>query len=117
MVAGERIYLQDHYLMRELVYGSEGKLQQFMIGKFSAWRNSVHVEGDVKIPGIDGVKVRPADPSQDKRTGVDLHRVLADLESSSRAARWFGDEESQPRSGCTLRRRWDIPPSVAPLYS
>jgi Family of unknown function (DUF7019) len=91
-----QLAFRHHYFMRELVYVSEGKLKQFMIGKSSAWRNSVRVEGDVKIPGIGGVKVGPADLAQDKRTGFDLNRVIAELESSNRAARWFADEESRP---------------------
>lgn len=82
--------------MRELIYLSEHKLQQFMTNKSPSWRGRVRVEGDIKIPGIGGVKVGPADPAQDKHTGSDLEKVIKSLESSGRAAGWFADEESQP---------------------
>jgi hypothetical protein len=82
--------------MRELIYLSEHKLQQFMTDKSSSWRTKVRMEGDIKFPGIGGVKVGPADAIQGKRTDSDLGKVIAEIESSSRAAGWFADRESRP---------------------
>lgn len=67
-----------------------------MTGKSPSRRSSVRVEGDIKIPGIGGVKVGPADKVPDQNIGSDLDKVIAALDSSSRAAGWFADQESRP---------------------
>jgi hypothetical protein len=88
--------LRHHGSMRELIYLSERKLQQFIIDKSPSWLSRARVEGDIRIPGIGGVKIRPADANRNKGAGSNLDKVIAELESSSRAAQWFTDEESQP---------------------
>ena len=82
--------------MRELIYLSEQKLQQFVTNKSLSWRGKVRMEGDIKIPGIGGVKIGPADPAQGKRTGPDVEKVIDALENSARAAAWFADKGARP---------------------
>lgn len=72
--------------MRELVYLSERKLRQFDLGR-RGWR--MNVTGEVRVPGVGGVSMTkdsagPAVP--------DLDQVVAALEESDRASRWFTEE-------------------------
>lgn len=86
--------------MRELIYLSRGKLRQFAAGRPRHWRSRAQVEGEIKIPGVGGFKVRSADcdahdSSSTSSRGADLDKVIAALESTDRAARWF-TEDVQP---------------------
>lgn len=82
--------------MRELIYLSERKLRQFVLGRPRRWRNRAQVEAEIKFPGIGGVKVGPAVPDRDAKVIPDLEKVISALESSDRAARWFADDDLQP---------------------
>jgi hypothetical protein len=85
-----------HEFVRELVYLSERKLRQFMIEKPRRWVSRPPVEGEVKFPGLGGVKVGPTAPTGDDGVIPDLARVISALESSDRAAGWFADDAVQP---------------------
>jgi hypothetical protein len=82
--------------VRELVYLSERKLRQFMIGKPRRWGNRPPIEGEVKFPGVGGVKIGPAAPTRGDEVVPDLARVISALETSDRAAGWFADDAVQP---------------------
>lgn len=84
-----------HGAMRELVYLSQSKLQQFTFERPRRWRGRAQVEGEIGVPGLGAVKVAPAVASKDTRPLVDLEKVISSLESSSRAAQWFADERAQ----------------------
>ncbi|WP_409179370.1 SAVMC3_10250 family protein [Amycolatopsis sp. VS8301801F10] len=78
--------------MRELVYLSERKLRQFDLQR-RRWPGRGRVEGEVKIPGVGGLKVGPG-PGEPP--AADLDAVLAALDSSDRAAKWFADDGARP---------------------
>jgi hypothetical protein len=85
-----------HEFVRELVYLSERKLRQFMIGKPRRWGSRPSIEGEVKFPGVGGVKVGSAAPAGGDEVIPDLVRVISALETSDRAAGWFADDAVQP---------------------
>lgn len=80
--------------MRELIYLSERKLQQFTLDRRRHWWHRVGLEGEVKLPALGGVRIsRSADDSTRK---ADLDQVIAALERSDRAARWYTEDGLQP---------------------
>lgn len=81
--------------MRELVYLSQSKLQQFTFEPPRRWRGRAQVEGEISVPGLGAVKVTPAAAGQDTRPVADLEKVVSSLESSGRAAQWFANERAQ----------------------
>lgn len=77
--------------MRELIYVSQAKLRQLMPdlpGRSGRLRD---MEGEVKTP-LGGFKVGKAV----RETGPGLARVVAALEASPRAPKWFADPEVRP---------------------
>jgi hypothetical protein len=95
-VVQKRLPIWHYSCMRELIYLSERKLEQFMTDRWPLWRSRIRMEGEIRIPGIGAIKVGPSDTAQGKRNGPDLEEVISALEGSRRAARWFADEELQP---------------------
>lgn len=82
---------RHHGLMRELIYVSQAKLRQLvpdLPGRSGRLRD---VEGEVKTP-LGGFKVGKAA----RETGPGLARVVAALEASPRAPKWFADPEVRP---------------------
>ncbi|MFF6980300.1 SAVMC3_10250 family protein [Streptomyces sp. NPDC008343] len=82
--------------MRELVYLSERKLQQFRLGKRRRWNNRTPVEGEINFLGFGGVRFGPTPPGAGDAVTPDLESVISALEASDRAAMWFGDPAVQP---------------------
>jgi hypothetical protein len=81
--------------VRELVYLSNRKLEQFMLSRPRRWWQRAGVEGEVRLPGLGGVKVtRPNEPAE--RARPELDRVIDALERSERAARWFTEDDLRP---------------------
>jgi uncharacterized protein DUF7019 len=81
--------------VRELVYLSNRKLEQFMLSRPRRWWQRAGVEGEVRLPGLGGVKVtRPNEPAE--RSLPELDRVIDALEQSERAARWFTEDGLRP---------------------
>lgn len=77
--------------MRELVYLSEAKLLQFAGTRKQRGRN---LEGELKTP-LGGFKIgRAADGAQASVPNLDA--VIAELEASPRAPKWFEDDSVQP---------------------
>jgi hypothetical protein len=74
--------------MRELVYLSERKLRQFQAGRPPRPIDRIRVEGEIKVPGVGGVKVGPAG---DGTAPPELDRVLAAIEHGDRPSRWFAE--------------------------
>lgn len=81
--------------MRELVYLSQSKLQQFAFGRARRWPGRAQVEGEIGVPGLAAVKVTPAGSVQDPKPAANLEKVVSWLESSGRAAQRFADEPVQ----------------------
>ncbi|MFG2084490.1 SAVMC3_10250 family protein [Micromonospora tulbaghiae] len=79
--------------MRELIYLSEAKLAQFVSQKRKSLANRVKLEGEVKIPGIGGLKA--AAPDKSSNSGVDLDVVVAELEVSPRSAGWYTNADAK----------------------
>lgn len=79
--------------MRELLYLSQRKLRQFDLGR-PPWRRigaHLNVAGEVKLPGIGGLTVAKGSDSP-RATDPDLDKVIAALEKSDRASRWFTED-------------------------
>lgn len=102
---------RHHDSMRELVYLSERKLQQFILGRPRRWRGRTQVEGELKVPGIGGVKLGPVAPDQSEKATPDLEKVISALENSDRAAKWFADDNVQPGQWV----HFDVPLCYTPL--
>jgi len=66
----------------------------FAAGQPRRLRDRAQAEGEIKIPGIGGFKLGPkaGDPS----VLPDLGKVIAELEGSDRAPKWFTDDTVQP---------------------
>ncbi|MFG2512609.1 SAVMC3_10250 family protein [Streptomyces sp. NPDC048584] len=82
--------------MRELVYLSERKLQQFRLGKRRRWSSRTPIEGEISFLGFGGVRFGPTSPDTGEAVTPDVESVIAALEASDRAAMWFGDPAVQP---------------------
>lgn len=80
--------------VRELVYLSHRKLEMFAAGQPRRWRDRAQAEGEIKIPGIGGFKLSPK--ASAPNTFPELDRVVAELEGSDRAPKWFTDDTIQP---------------------
>jgi hypothetical protein len=78
--------------LRELLYLSDAKLTQFVMQKRKGLANRVKLEGEVKIPGIGGLKA--AAPDKSSSGAVDLDTVVAELEVSSRSAGWYTNPDA-----------------------
>ncbi|MFC8247737.1 SAVMC3_10250 family protein [Streptomyces chartreusis] len=79
--------------MRELVYLSERKLQQFRLGKRRRWGS---VEGEINFFGFGTIRFGPTTPGGGDGVTPDLESVISALEASDRAALWFEDPAVQP---------------------
>jgi hypothetical protein len=91
VVVSDRVGCHDGGV-RELVYLSQSKLQQFAAGQPPRWGSRAEVEADLKVPGVGGIKVRPKDDGGGRASGADLDKVITALESTDRASRWFTDD-------------------------
>jgi len=81
--------------MRELVYLSEGKLRQFTSRRLRRKLRDGDVEGEIKTP-IGGLRIGHK-PSGGRLDAFDfLERVIAELERSDRAPKWFEDDSVEP---------------------
>lgn len=78
--------------MRELVYLSQSKLQQFAAGRPPRWGSRTEVEAELKVPGVGGLKVRSKDDDRNRASGAELDTIITALESTDRASRWFADD-------------------------
>ena len=77
--------------MRELIYLSDRKLQQFVAGKPRRWWSRTGAEAELDVPFVGKAKV--SKPEGDHSRSPSLDRVIRSLEESERAARWFEDED------------------------
>lgn len=82
---------RHHGFMRELIYVSQAKLRQLVPDLPGGAGRLRDVEGEVKTP-LGGFKVGKAAGEG----GPGLARVVAALEASPRAPRWFADPEVRP---------------------
>lgn len=77
--------------MRELLYLSHRKLRQFDL-ETSRWRRlGARFTGEIKLPGFGGVTVGNNSDGT-KSDEPELEAVIAALDNSDRAARWFTED-------------------------
>ncbi|WP_158894822.1 SAVMC3_10250 family protein [Amycolatopsis anabasis] len=79
--------------MRELVYLSDRKLRQFLGDRRRRWWQRTGVEGELKIPFLGQLKLTRAAEDAER---PELDEVIAQIEESTRAARWYADETVRP---------------------
>jgi hypothetical protein len=76
--------------LRELVYLSDHKLQQFLPDPVPWWRRLGHVRAEVKAPlGSVSIEPTPADGVTARRSHIE--KVIADIEKK---AQWFESEDA-----------------------
>lgn len=80
--------------MRELVYLSERKLQQFSVRKPGRWL-ARGMEGEIRTP-VGGIKINSSPDRDNQRPLVHLEKVISALESSDRAPIWYTDDSVLP---------------------
>jgi hypothetical protein len=78
--------------MRELIYLSERKIQQFTIGQ--PWWRRMKLER-IKIPMVGEIAFSHKG-NLARATNAEVDRILAQLDKSSRATKWFDDPEVRP---------------------
>jgi hypothetical protein len=88
-----RVDAWEHGIMRELVYLSQHKLQTFIAGRPKRWWKRLSLGAKVNVPGIGEVSA-----SRSGDSSPDVDQIIAALDRTERAAKWFDDDAVAPGS-------------------